>query len=112
MVRDSADILEKPHNAAADLSALPRHPLTRTVELFLSKFLGQRRNQGQTQTLSQGKASPPQYSGPGPVVAVSLSGGVDSMVLAKILVYLRDRDDAASYPWRLLSIVQISTPFH
>jgi uncharacterized protein (DUF924 family) len=82
------DILEKPYNDYADLTDLPRHALTRTVELFLGKFVGSGNNNG----AKGGTAAAAATTG-GPVVAISLSGGVDSMVLARILAYLRDRDD-------------------
>ena len=64
----SQEILEH-HEFVADESQLATMPLTRTIEAFMMhrKFVHL------------------------PAVAVSLSGGVDSMVVSKILVYLRNK---------------------
>lgn len=62
----AGDILERPE-VEEDESPMPEEPLVRTTALFLSKHAA-----------SGGRAF------------ISLSGGVDSMVLCKILTHLRD----------------------
>ncbi|CAM9733981.1 unnamed protein product [Chrysoparadoxa australica] len=64
---EGEDILEH-HSFAADESALGRHRLVRTVTEFLKR-----------------------HSASARAVAISLSGGVDSMVLAKICRWYQDR---------------------
>ena len=90
-IDDGADILERmPFDADETLLQEGNHLLLQTLDSFLSKFFDQKLKSRETEERNLNEGELPL---PPPVLALSLSGGVDSMVLLKLLScnWLRER---------------------